>query len=65
MIEGIQKEKEAAESKKKDFTSDLENQQEEVAEKESALSDEEIIGAIHKASEFAYNWFWISDRDLC
>lgn len=34
-----------------------------VAEKESALSDEEIIGAIHKASEFAYNWFWISDRE--
>ena len=48
----LQKEKEDAESKKKDFTSDFENQQEEVTEKESALSDEEIIGAIRKASEF-------------
>ena len=63
LIEEIQKEKEDAESKKKDFTSDFENQQEEVTEKESALSDEEIIGAIRKASEFAYNWFWISDRE--
>ena len=63
LIEEIQKEKEDAESKKKDFTSNLENQQEEVTEKESALSDEEIISAIRKASEFAYNWFWISDRE--
>ena len=27
------------------------------------MSDEEIISAIHKASEFAYNWFWIWDRE--
>ena len=46
-----------------DFTSDFENQQEKVTEKESVLSDEEIISAIHEASEFAYNWFWISDRE--
>lgn len=39
------------------------NSQSQDCQKESALSDEEIISAIHKASEFAYNWFWIWDRE--